>query len=173
MVYFCFLSCLLFFSLMQFPLLFAAFWSQNCCILELTSPICMPTWLLAFGFGFTWLLACIGFLFPTFLCGVLVFFWCTPVRRLPPPTARKPPHTTLSHTTLCLTQLFHRHTTMALGDSMGFYSDLYKTLTQHFCVAGVAHFVTSIFRWLFFRWLWWLGQKSISHDGSILTVLLY
>ena len=28
-----------------------------CCILELKSPICMPTWLLAFGFVFTWLLA--------------------------------------------------------------------------------------------------------------------
>ena len=103
MVYFCFLSCLLFFSLMQFPLLFAAFWSQNCCILELTSPICMPTWLLAFGFGFTWLLAFIGFLFPTFLCGVLVFFGALPsaASRLLPPASL--------HTQLCHTQLFVSH----------------------------------------------------------------
>ena len=101
---------------MQFPLLFAAFWSQNCCISELTSPICMPTWLLAFGFGFTWLLALaslgfwllLGFCSPHFCVGFL-FFWCTSVRRLPPPTASL-------HTQLCHTQLIHRHTTMALGD---------------------------------------------------------
>ena len=36
-----------------------------CCSLE---PICMPIWLLAFGFGFTWLLA---FVFFVFCC----FFW--------------------------------------------------------------------------------------------------
>jgi hypothetical protein len=32
-----------------------------CCILELKYPIYMPTWLLAFGFGFTWLHLAFGF----------------------------------------------------------------------------------------------------------------
>ena len=47
-----------------------------CCILELTSPICMRTWLLAFGFGFgftwTWLLALV---FVGFLALVSLGFW--------------------------------------------------------------------------------------------------
>ena len=66
-----------FFSLGQLSLLFAAFWSLNlcfACILELESPICVPTcFFLAFGFwfwfhlalvfdvNFTWLLAFVGF----------------------------------------------------------------------------------------------------------------
>jgi len=78
-IYFCFVFFSFFFSLGQFSLLFAAFWSLNLCfacifILELESPICVPTWLfLAFGFwfwfhlalvfdvNFTWLLAFVGF----------------------------------------------------------------------------------------------------------------
>jgi hypothetical protein len=91
-----------------------------------------------------WLL--LGFCSPHFCVGFL-FFWCTSVRRLPPPTASL-------HTQLCHTQLIHRHTTMALGD---IDTILLCGRCGTFCDIHTVFFLWRAW-YLFWHlfWLWWL-----------------